>query len=298
MRKSLLKLSDLTKGEIIKILDLADQLKFEQKSGIEHHTLKGKTLAMIFAKPSPRTRISFEVGMFQLGGHALCLGMNDLQLGQGGTIEDTISAIYPMTDGIMIRAFSQKDVEYLAKNSAIPIINGLSDFAHPCQVLADLMTIRERLNELEGKKIAFLGSGSVCNSMIAGAKICDMTITVAAPEQYKPDKEAAEFAGCAYKFTTNPKEAVKSADVIVTDVWASTEQGPDILARKEAFAPFQVNVELMKYAPSHAIVQHCLPSRKGEEITEDVFKKHANAIYTEVENRLHVQKAIMTIFMR
>lgn len=289
MRKSLLKVADLSKDEIIKILDLADQMKFEQKNGIEHHTLKGKTLAMIFAKPSTRTRVSFEVGMWQLGGYALCLNSNDLQLGRGETIEDTANVLSRMVDGVMIRTFAQQDVEDLDRYGTIPIINGLTDTSHPCQILADFMTIREQLAELEGKKIAFLGAGNVCNSMLEGARICGMEMVVAAPEQYKPWVEA--------HFTTDPYEAVQGADVIVTDTWTSMGQEDEEEARKAAFMPYQVNSKLMSAAPDHAIVLHCLPAHKGEEITEDVFKQHADVIYSESENRLHVQKAVMSLLM-
>ncbi|MDR1101742.1 MAG: ornithine carbamoyltransferase [Clostridiales bacterium] len=291
LKKSLLKLADLTKEEIIKILDLADQFKFEFKNNVEFKPLKDKTLAMIFAKPSTRTRVSFETGIFQLGGHALVLGINDMQLGRGETIEDTAQVLSRMVDGIMIRTFAQQDVEDLDKYGTIPVINGLTDYCHPCQVLADLMTIREFLYELEGKKIAFLGSGNVCNSMIVGSEICGMDMVVSCPEKYKPDVDAK------YNYTKNPHEAVENADVIVTDTWTSMGQESERAARIKEFTGYQVNDELMKTAPSHAIVQHCLPAHKGEEITESVFREHADEIYSEAENRLHAQKAVMAILM-
>ena len=294
--KHLLKMEDLSKKDIIKILNLADQLKYSQKHHLPHESLKGKQLAMIFAKSSTRTRVSFEVGINQLGGNALFLSQSDLQLGRGESIEDTAKVLSRYVDGIMIRTFKQSDVEELAKHSDVPVINGLTDFSHPCQILADLMTIREHLTELEGKTVAWVGDGNnVCNSLIVGALTCGMKVRVATPKGYEPD--ATVIANYDFFLTNDPKEAVAGADVVFTDVWASMGQEKEAQERALIFEPFQVNESLMALAHPQAIVQHCLPAHKGEEISEGTFKKHATAIYDEAENRLHVQKAIMAILM-
>ena len=296
--KHLLSMEALTKNDITKILNLADQMKYEQKNGIAHDVLKGKQLAMIFAKASTRTRVSFEVGMSQLGGSALYLSQNDLQLGRGESIEDTAKVMSRYVDGIMIRTFAQSDVEELAHHADIPVINGLTDASHPCQILADLMTIREYLTVLEGKTVAWVGDGNnVCNSLMVGATTMGMNMKVATPVGYEPDAQLLAKLGDKIHLTNDPAEAVTGADVVVTDVWTSMGQEDETAARLEIFAPFQVNSALMSLANENAIVQHCLPAHKGEEITEEVFNMHAKAIYDEAENRLHVQKAVMAMLM-
>jgi len=298
MTKSLLKLSDLTKADIHNILNKADQLKFEQKNGIEHRTLAGKTLAMIFAKSSTRTRVSFEVGMFQLGGHALFLSSNDLQIGRGEPVEDTARVMFRYVDGIMIRTFAQQEVEDLAEYSGLPVINGLTDYAHPCQILADLMTIREKFAYLEGLNACYIGDGNnVCNSFVVGSILCDMNITIACPKGHEPHPDVLKWAGDRLKITQDPREAAENADVLYTDVWSSMGQEADAKLRMEALSKYQINAELMKLASPDAIVQHCLPAHRGEEITAEVFDAHADIIFTEAENRLHAQKAVMAILM-
>jgi len=297
--KHLLSMEQLTKAAIIKILNLADQMKYEQKNGIAHEVLKGKQLAMIFAKPSTRTRVSFEVGINQLGGHALFLSKSDIQLGSSESIEDTAKVLSRYVDGIMIRTFDQCDVEELALHADIPIINGLTDSSHPCQILADLMTMREYLTVLEGKIIAWVGDGNnVCQSLMVGATTMEMKMRVATPVGYEPNAALLDRLGSNVLLTHDPKEAVAGADVVVTDVWTSMGQEAETKKRLEVFAPYQLNRELMNLAKDHAIVQHCLPAHKGEEITEDVFNQHAHAIYEEAENRLHAQKAVMALLMQ
>jgi len=296
--KHLLSMEQLTKEDITKILNLADQMKYEQKNGIPHEVLKGKHLAMIFAKSSTRTRVSFEVGISQLGGSALFLSQNDLQLGRGESIEDTAKVLSRYVDGIMIRTFAQSDVEELAHHADIPIINGLTDSSHPCQILADLMTMREYLTVLEGKTVAWVGDGNnVCNSLMVGTTTMEMKMNVATPVGYEPDATLLAKLGDKITLTNDPKAAVAGADVIVTDVWTSMGQEDETAQRLKIFAPYQVNSELMSLANEGAIVQHCLPAHKGEEITEEVFNIHANEIYDEAENRLHAQKAVMRILM-
>jgi len=297
--KHLLKLLDLTPAEIEQILNLGDQMKYNHKHGLSHRTLEGKTLGMIFTKSSTRTRVSFEAGMFQLGGHALFLSGNELQLGRGEPIEHTAHVLSRYVDGIMIRTFKQSDVEELARHASIPVINGLTDVWHPCQVLADLMTIRERLHALDKLKICFVGDGgdNVCNSLIVGALKCGMQVAVASPSGYKPHELVMDFVKSNSKFTLtdNPKEAAADADVVVTDVWTSMGQEDEAALRRKIFADYQVNEKLMQYAKPSAIVLHCLPAHCGEEIDQETFDKHAGVIYDEAENRMHVQKAIMTL---
>ena len=296
--KHLLSMEQLTKEDITKILNLADQMKYEQKNGIAHEVLKGKQLAMIFAKSSTRTRVSFEVGMSQLGGSALFLSQTDIQLGRGESIEDTAKVLSRYVDGIMIRTFAQSDVEELAHYADIPIINGLTDSSHPCQILADLMTIREHLTVLEGKTVAWVGDGNnVCSSLMVGATTMGMKMNVATPVGYEPDAALLERLGGAVTVTNDPKMAVAGADVVVTDVWTSMGQEGETDERLKIFEPYQINSQLMSLANDGAIVQHCLPAHKGEEITEEVFNIHANVIYDEAENRLHAQKAVMALLM-
>ncbi len=294
--KHLLKMLDLTSRDITDILNLADQLKYEQKHGIKHRHLEGKTLGMIFEKASTRTRVSFEVGMYQLGGLPIFLSINDLQIGRGEPVQDTARVLSRYLDGIMIRTFKQSEVEALAKNGSIPIINGLTDFAHPCQVLADLMTIREYKGSLEGLKLCFIGDGNnMMNSLIVAGLKMKMEVAVACPDGYKPNAAVLDFAvrHPAFSITNDPKEAAKGADVIITDVWASMGMEEEAEKRRKAFKGFQINDEIMAQAKSDAIVQHCLPAHRGEEITAEVFEKHSKEIFEEAENRLHAQKAVL-----
>ena len=294
--KHLLKLLDWTPAEIADVLNLADQLKYEKKNGIEHHILKGKTLGMIFQKSSTRTRVSFEVGMSDLGGHALFLSSRDLQIGRGEPVQDTARVLSRYLDGIMIRTFEQKEVEMLAEYGSIPIINGLTDFAHPCQVLADLMTIREHKGMIKGKKLCYIGDGNnMANSLIVGGIKMGMSVAIGCPDSYKPDAEIMKWAAENGEFVCTPDifEAARDADVIYTDVWASMGQEGEAEERKKVFAGYQVNAELMKVAKSDAMVLHCLPAHRGEEITEEVLEAHANEIFDEAENRLHAQKAVL-----
>ena len=299
--KHLLKMSDMTKADILGVLDLADQLKYERKNGIPHPHLKGKTLGMIFQKSSTRTRVSFEVGMYELGGHALMLSGSELQLGRGEPIKDTARVLSRYLDGIMIRTFRQEDVEELAQYGSIPIINGLTAYAHPCQVLADLMTIREKKGTLEGLKMAFIGDGfNMANSLIVGAIKVGMEFAMACPKGYEPDAEIVKWAKENGKFsmTEDVLEAAKDADVVITDVWASMGQEEEAAKRRCAFEGiYQVNKHVMAAAKSDCMVQHCLPAHRGEEITEEIFESHAGEIFEEAENRLHAQKALMVKLM-
>lgn len=299
--KHLLKMLDLSKEEILDILNLADQLKYENKNGIEHHILKGKTLGMIFQKSSTRTRVSFETGMYQLGGQALFLSNRDLQIGRGEPVQDTARVLSRYLDGIMIRTFEQKEVEDLAKYGSIPVINGLTDFCHPCQVLADLMTIREFKGRFEGLKMCYIGDGNnMANSLIVGGLKVGMEVSIACPKDYQPAAEVLEFAkgyGDKFSMTDVPLEAAKDADVLFTDVWTSMGEEAETEKRKIAFKGYQINVDIMAVAKADAMVQHCLPAHREEEITEKVFEAHANEIFEEAENRLHAQKAVMVKVM-
>lgn len=291
---------DLSTEEIIDILNLADQLKYELKHGIPHRQLKGKTLGMIFQKASTRTRVSFETGMYQLGGYPLFLSSNDLQIGRGEPVQDTARVLSRYLDGIMIRTFEQKEVEDLAEYGGIPIINGLTDFCHPCQVLADLMTIREFKNSFEGLKMCFIGDGNnMANSLIVGGLKVGMDVSIACPEGYRPDKQVLDFAKNYEGFfmTDSPMEAAKNADVLITDVWASMGQEDEAEKRRIAFKGYQINDEIMNAANPDAMVMHCLPAHREEEITTKVFEEHANEIFEEAENRLHAQKAVMVKLM-
>ena len=294
--KHLLKLLDCSHEEIVDLLNLADQLKYEQKHGIPHPRLAGKTLVMIFEKSSTRTRVSFEVGMYQLGGHALFLLSHDLQIGRGEPVEDTARVLSRYLDGIMIRTFAQQEVEDLAKYGSIPIINGLTDFAHPCQVLANLMTIREHKGTTDGLKLAFIGDGNnMAHSLIVGGLKTGMQVAVATPDGYKPSPEILQFAEAhgGFTWTNDPMKAAEGADVVYTDVWASMGQEGEAETRKKAFAGFQVNAELMSRTNDGCMVLHCLPAHRGEEITADVLEQHADEIFDEAENRLHAQKAVL-----
>lgn len=299
--KHLLKMLDLSKEEILDILNLADQLKYENKNGIEHHILKGKTLGMIFQKSSTRTRVSFETGMYQLGGQALFLSNRDLQIGRGEPVQDTARVLSRYLDGIMIRTFEQKEVEDLAKYGSIPVINGLTDFCHPCQVLADLMTIREFKGRFEGLKMCYIGDGNnMANSLIVGGLKVGMEVSIACPKDYQPAAEVLGFAkgyGDKFSMTDVPLEAAKDADVLFTDVWTSMGEEAETEKRKIAFKGYQINDDIMAVAKADAMVQHCLPAHREEEITEKVFEAHANEIFEEAENRLHAQKAVMVKVM-
>lgn len=284
----------------MEILNLADQLKYERKHNIEHHLLKGKSLGMIFQKASTRTRVSFETGMYQLGGNALFLSSHDLQIGRGEPVQDTARVLSRYLDGIMIRTFEQKEVEDLAKYGSIPVINGLTDFCHPCQILADLMTIREFKGQFDGLKMCFIGDGNnMANSLIVGGLKVGMKVSVACPEGYHPDKQVLDFAKDyeGFELTDSPVKAAAGADVVITDVWASMGQEGEAEKRKIAFKGYQINDEIMAAANLDAMVQHCLPAHREEEITEKVFEAHANEIFEEAENRLHAQKAVMVKLM-
>ncbi len=295
--KHLLKLLDLTKEEILSILSLAQELKAKQKAGEPHRLLEGKTLGMIFQKSSTRTRVSFEVGMYQLGGSALFLSNRDLQIGRGEPVEDTARVLSRYLDGIMIRTFAQEEVETLARVGSIPIINGLTDFCHPCQVLADLLTILEHKGHLEGLKLAFIGDGNnMANSLIVGCLKVGMRVAIACPEHYEPDPRALELAAQypgMFTLTRSPLEAAQGADVVYTDVWASMGQESEQKEREKAFKGYQVNAALMQVTNEGCMVQHCLPAHRGEEITAEVFEAHAGEIFDEAENRLHAQKAVL-----
>lgn len=296
-----LKLIDCTKEEITELLDLGDQLKQYVKEGKEHHILKGKTLGMIFEKSSTRTRVSFEVGMYQLGGHALFISSKDSQVGRGEPTQDTARVLSRYLDGIMIRTFAQETVETLAQYGSIPVINGLTDLYHPCQIMADLMTIREYKGSLDGLHLCYIGDGNnMANSLIIGCLKMGMKVSVACPNGYEPAKVALDFAkefGDKFILSNQPKVVAKGADVVVTDVWASMGQEEESQQREKAFKGYQINKELMACANENAMVLHCLPAHREEEITTEVFEAHANEIFDEAENRLHAQKAILVKLM-
>lgn len=298
----LLKLLDLSTEEITGILDLADQLKYERKHNIPHELLKGQTLGMIFQKSSTRTRVSFETGMYQLGGHALFLSSRDLQIGRGEPVQDTARVLSRYLDGIMIRTFEQKEVENLAKFGSIPVINGLTDFCHPCQVLADLMTIREKFGSFSGLKMCFIGDGNnMANSLIVGGLKVGMNVAVATPDGYKPDGAVLDFTkgyGDKFALETDPFMAASGADILITDTWTSMGEEAEKEERKKIFKDYQINRQLLAAANAGAMVQHCLPAYRGQEITEEVFEEHADEIFNEAENRLHAQKAVMVKLMK
>ena len=306
MNKDFLTIHDLLPGDVEDILDLAANLKAMQESGVPHRYLEGKTLGMIFEKSSTRTRVSFEVGMYQLGGSALFLSSHDTQLGRGEPIRDTARVLSRYLDGIMIRTFAHETAVELAEWSGVPVINALTDLLHPCQVMADLLTIREyKGKDLSSLKVAFVGDGNnMANSYLYGAAKTGMTLAVATPKTHQPNKtvvknalQDAKNTGASITLTTDPAEALKDADVVVTDTWASMGQEAEHDKRKKIFAPYQVNKALLKKSDRRAIVMHCLPAYRGEEITDDVFEANADVIFDEAENRLHAQKAIMTILM-
>lgn len=294
--KHLLKLLDWSAEEIKDTLDLADKLKAEKKAGIPHRILEGKTLGMIFLKSSTRTRVSFEVGMYDLGGTPLFLSSKDLQIGRGEPVQDTARVLSRFIDGIMIRTFDQQEVEDLAKYGSIPIINGLTDFCHPCQVLADLQTIREYKGELEGLKLCYIGDGNnMANSLIVGCIKMGMKVAIACPKGYEPDEGVVEWAkeNGDLLITEDIMEACKGADVLYTDVWASMGQESEAKKRQRIFKDYQINQAAVDASNEDVMVLHCLPAHRGEEITEEVLEAHANQIFDEAENRLHAQKAVL-----
>jgi len=303
--KHFISLHDITHEEFSQLLSLADKLKKEQKSGKEHHILKGKTLGMIFTKSSTRTRVSFEVGMYQLGGQALFLSSNDIQLGRGETIYDTANVLSRFLDGIMIRTFDHQDVLDLAKYGTIPIINGLTDLLHPCQALADLMTIQEHKGQLRGLKLAYIGDGNnVAHSLMYACAKAGMDISIGTPAGYECDNEIvanavedAKSMGSKVILTNDPVEAIRDADVVYTDTWASMGQEAEKAERAEIFKDYQVNSELFGYSKPDSVFMHCLPAYRGYEVTEDVIDSGRSIIFDEAENRLHAQKAVMAMLM-
>jgi ornithine carbamoyltransferase len=300
--RSFTRVADWSTAELLEVLDLADELKRLQGAREEHHLLPGRTLGMIFQKPSTRTRVSFEVGIYQLGGMGLYLSAGDLQLGRGETVKDTAVVLSRYLDGIMIRTFKQSDVEELAAHATIPVINGLTDSSHPCQALADVMTIRERFGRLEGLKVVYLGDGNnVCASLMVAAAKLGMTFVAATPEDYRPDEEAvriAREAGGTVDLVTDPKAAVAGADVLYTDVWTSMGQDEERERRLRDLAGYGIDAELVALAGKDAIVLHCLPAHYGEEISEAVLYGPQSAVWDEAENRLHAQKALMALVIR
>nr|MDE5738061.1 ornithine carbamoyltransferase [Oscillospiraceae bacterium] len=298
--KHLLKMLDLSQQEIFDILDLADKLKYQTKHDIPHPMLEGKTLGMIFQKASTRTRVSFETGMYQLGGYPLFLSAHDLQIGRGEPVQDTARVLSRYLDCIMIRTFAQKEVEDLAEYGSIPIINGLTDFCHPCQVLADLLTIREYKANFDGLKMCYIGDGNnMANSLIVGGLKVGMNVSVACPDDYQPDESVMNFAKDfkGFSITNSPLKAAENADVLITDVWSSMGMEAEIEKRKIAFKGYQINDDIMNVANSDAMVLHCLPAHREEEITAKIFEAHAKEIFDEAENRLHAQKAVMVKLM-
>ena len=299
--KHLLKLGDLSKEEILDLLGLADQLKFERKNDIPHPLLTGKTLGMIFQKSSTRTRVSFEAGMYQLGGNALFLSSRDLQIGRGEPVQDTARVLSRYLDAIMIRTYEQSEVEDLARYGSIPIINGLTDYAHPCQVLADLQTIREYKGTLAGRKLAFIGDGNnMANSLIVGGIKTGMSVAIGCPRGYEPDADIVKWAHENGDLTVTDDifAAARDADAVYTDVWASMGMEDEAEKRRRDFAGYCVDMKVMGEAKPDAIVLHCLPAHRGEEITDEVIEKYAASIFDEAENRLHAQKAVLVRVMK
>ena len=300
--RSFTRIADWSRDELLEVLDLADELKQRQRAREEHHLLPGRTLGMIFQKPSTRTRVSFEVGIYQLGGTGLYLSAGDLQLGRGETIKDTAVVLSRYLDAIMIRTFAQSDVEELAAHASIPVINGLTDSAHPCQALADVMTIRERFGRFDGLKVVYLGDGNnVCASLMVACAKLGMDFVAATPPGYRPDDEVvriAQAAGGTVQLTDDPRAAVEGADVLYTDVWTSMGQEDERQQRLQDLTGFGIDSELVKRADDNAIVLHCLPAPYGEEITEDVLYGPQSAVWDEAENRLHAQKALLALVIR
>ena len=303
--KDLISIHDLEIGEVALILDVAAKLKRKQKKGEPHQYLKGKTLAMLFSKASTRTRTSFEVGFFQLGGHPIYLSDDASQIGRGEPVKDTARVLSRFVDGIMIRTFSHESVIELAKYASIPVINGLTDLLHPCQALTDIFTIQEKMKVLKGRKMVYVGDGNnMAHSLMYAAAKVGMNMVCACPKGYQPDpkvlaeaQEDASQTGCTITVEEDVMKAVKGADVLYTDTWASMGQEEEHDARKKIFAPYQINAELLAAARPEAIVMHCLPAYRGEEITDDVIEGPQSVVFDQAENRLHVQKAIMALLM-
>ncbi len=303
--RDFLTLIDFDNKDINSLIELAQKLKQEKKDGKPHHLLKDKTLAMVFAKPSLRTRVSFEVGIQQLGGNAVVLKQDEIILGQRETISDTARVLSRYADGIMIRTFAHNDAVELAKYSDVPVINALTDFTHPCQVLADLLTVKEKFGSFDNLKLAYAGDGNnMANSLLAGCAIMGIDVSIACPEGFEPDldliwkcKDISIGSGAKIEVVQIPSEAVEGANIVYTDVWASMGQEKEAEKRRKIFKNFQVNEKLMKKAAQNAIVLHCLPAHRGEEITEETLEKHANTIFEQAENRLHAQKAVMASIM-
>jgi ornithine carbamoyltransferase len=304
--RDFLRVNDWPADDLISVLDLADRLKVRQREGVEHRHLEGRTLGMIFQKPSTRTRVSFEVGMFQLGGAALHLSVGDLQLGRGETIKDTARVLSRYLDGIMIRTFAQSDVDELAHHADIPVINGLTDEFHPCQALADVMTIRERLGGFDGVRVAYLGDGNnVCHSLMVACGKLGMSFVAATPERHDPDpdvvgwaREAAETSGGSVELIRDPRSAAQGADVLYTDVWTSMGQEEERERRLQAFDAYRIDEALVSLASERVIVLHCLPAHYGEEITEEILYGPRSAVWDQAENRLHAQKALLALIIR
>ena len=305
--KHILSLQDLDLNEIISILDFATILKEESKKGLTRKLLEGKTLGMVFQKPSTRTRVSFEIGMFQLGGHAIYLGINDMQLSKGETIEDTARTLSLYLDCLMARVYDHRDLEKLSKYSSIPIINGLSDLFHPCQILADLLTIREYKKKFNGLNLAWIGDGfNVCNDLLIGCAKTGINITAACPSGYEPpewivniSKKEGTKTGSIIKVTNEPINAVLDADIVATDTFVSLGKDNEKIIRETVFIPkYQVNSELIKHAKDDAIFMHCLPAKRGQEVTSDVIDGKLSVVWKEAENRLHVQKALLCLLIR
>jgi len=301
MTRDLLSIRDLGADDLRWILDEAGRLKKLRKKGVPHPLLQGKSLGMIFEKSSTRTRVSFEVGMYELGGHALFLNPRDLQLGRGEEIRDTARALSRYVHGVMIRAYRHTTLEEYARYSDVPIVNGLSDREHPCQVLADLMTIRERFRTLDGIRVAWIGDGNnVCHSMILSAALTGIQVAVATPRNYRPDPgvvAAAQAGGGKVTLTTDPERAVKDADAVYTDVWVSMGEEEEREKRLRAFQGYAITRELMSSAADRAIVLHCLPAHRGEEISDEVMEGPASAVWDQAENRLHAQKALLVLLL-
>jgi ornithine carbamoyltransferase len=304
--RDFLRVNDWEPAELVSVLDIGDRLKARQEKRIEHHHLPGRTLGMIFQKPSTRTRVSFEVGISQLGGTGLYLAAGDLQLGRGETIKDTARVLSRYLDGIMIRTFKQADVDELAEHADIPVINGLTDEFHPCQALADVMTIRERFGALEGVRVAYLGDGNnVCHSLMVACAKLGMHFTAATPEGYEPSEEvvgwaqaAAQASGGSVATRRDPREAAEGADILYTDVWTSMGQEEERERRLRDLAAYRIDDDLLHLASDRGVVLHCLPAHYGEEITEDVLYGPRSAVWDQAENRLHAQKALMALVIR
>jgi len=305
--RDLLTLQDFTSEELFTMIKLAEKMKLDYYSGKKVTSLlNGKTLGMIFQKPSTRTRISFEVAMTQLGGHAIYLNWNDLQLGRGETIADTAKVLSRYVDGIMARVFSHRDLEILAEAASIPVINGLSDLYHPCQIISDMLTIYEKKGRLKGVNLTFIGDGgnNICHSLLIGCSKLGLNIKVACPEKYKPKEEILKLAnlnagksGSTVKITHSPEEGVKDADIIYTDVWVSMGQEEEAKTRMKIFPPYQVNSKLLEKAPEDVLIMHCLPAHRGYEITDEVIDSEKSIVWDQAENRLHVQKAVLALLL-